>query len=120
MVRIKSAEGNYSAAVSIIEPLYDKFSEDQWDIYKLEIAVLFAVVLYKNNEKEKAFRLMEEILSITESENIIRLFIDEGKPMFDLLTEIFKKGIKSEYISSLLNIFKDEKSGKKHVHHLPA
>ena len=112
-VRINLAEGNSASALSIIEPLFSRFSESQWSMTKLKLSALYAVVLYKNSEIEKALNLAEQILSLCEPENIIRIFIDEGLPMFELISDLYKKGIKQDYISRLLSAFNDENiSGK--------
>ena len=54
---------------------------------------------------------------MAKSEGYIRTFVDEGKPMAELLTMAVKKGIHPEYASRLLEAFSmprsDEMPGQK-------
>ncbi len=56
---------------------------------------------------------MDKVLALTAPEGFIRIFIDEGLPMFRLLTEAAAEGIMPDYIKKLMAVFKAEKQQNK-------
>ena len=60
--------------------------------------------------------MLEEALALAEPSGFIRIFVDEGPPMADLLSKPAARGIMSDYISKLLAAFEAEgKSGSKPI-----
>ena len=56
----------------------------------------------------------EEALALAEPSGFIRIFVDEGPPMADLLSKATAQGIMPDYVSKLLAAFEAEgKSGGK-------
>ncbi|MDA3940451.1 MAG: LuxR C-terminal-related transcriptional regulator [Spirochaetia bacterium] len=106
--RVLLARGDTSSALSILEPLYQQEKAMAWDDEKLEIMVLKSLALSLHGNEDKAIRLLVNILALTEPEGFIRIFVDEGLPMFRLLSEINTQGIMPDYISKLLAVFKAE------------
>lgn len=53
--------------------------------------------------------LLGEALARAEPEGFIRLFVDEGEPMAQLLSEAATMGIMPDYVSKLLAVFESEK-----------
>ena len=71
--------------------------------------VLQAVALHAHGEKDKAVQLLGEALALAEPGGFIRLFVDEGAPMAQLLSEAASHGIMPDYIGKLLAAFEAEK-----------
>lgn len=105
-VRVFLAQGDTSSALAILEPVYQDAETMDWDNEKLEIMVLNAIALYLHGTNDKATQLIVNVLGMTEPEGFIRIFVDEGLPMFRLLSEINTKGILPDYVAKLLAAFK--------------
>ena len=58
-----------------------------WADERLKVMVLQAVALHAHGEKDKAVQLLGEALALAEPGGFIRLFVDEGAPMAQLLSE---------------------------------
>jgi LuxR family maltose regulon positive regulatory protein len=71
--------------------------------------VLQAVALHANGEKEKAIQLLGEALALAEPGGFIRIFVDEGEPMAQLLRETASQGVMPDYTGKLLAAFEAEK-----------
>ena len=53
-------------------------------------------------------QLLGDALALAEPGGFIRLFVDEGAPMAQLLSEAAAQGIRPDYIGKLLAAFKAE------------
>jgi LuxR family maltose regulon positive regulatory protein len=103
------AQGNPSEALELVEPLRQQAESKGWADRMLEVMTVQSVVLYTQGEKEKAVNLLGEVLAQTESEGFVRLFLDEGVRMAELLSEVAAQGIRPDYVSKLLTAFEAEK-----------
>ena len=80
-----------------------------WQDERLKVMVLQAVALHAHGEKDKAVQLLGEALALAEPGGFIRIFVDEGAPMAQLLSEAASHGIMPDYIGKLLAAFEAEK-----------
>ncbi len=64
--------------------------------------VLQAAALHMNGDKDKAVHLLCDALTLAEPGGFIRLFVDEGLPMADLLSAAAAQGMMPDYIGKLL------------------
>jgi LuxR family maltose regulon positive regulatory protein len=71
----------------------------------LEAQVLQAQVLQAQGHLPQALRALEEALTLAEPEGYVRLFVDEGPLMAELLQQVADSGQTSPYITSLLEAF---------------
>ena len=79
-----------------------------WQDERLKVMVLQAVALQRcTGEKDKAVQLLGEALALAEPGGFIRLFVDEGPPMAQLLSEAAARGVMPDYIDKLLAAFAD-------------
>ncbi len=108
--RVLLARGDASAALAILGPLRQQMEAKGWQDEQLRAIVLQAVALQANGEKDKAAQRLEEALALAEPGGFVRLFIDEGKPMAELLGTMnasrqnrTTRG--KDYISKLLSNF---------------
>jgi LuxR family maltose regulon positive regulatory protein len=115
--RVYLAQGNPSAAVEILEPLRWQMEAKGWQDERLKVMVLQAVALHAQGEKDKAVQLLGEALTLAEPDGLIRIFIDEGTPMTELLSKAAAQGIMPDYTAKLLAVFKAEaqKSSNKSI-----
>jgi len=103
------AQGNPFAALELVEPLRQQAESKGWADRLLEVMTVQSVVLYAQGEKEKAVDLLGEVLARAEPEGFIRLFVDEGEPMAQLLHEAYSCGVMPDYVGKLLAAFEAEK-----------
>jgi len=74
----------------------------------IEIAMLQALVLQAQGAKGRALPTLEHALSLAEPEGFVRIFIDEGAPMGDLLRQAAARGIRSDYVGALLRALESD------------
>ena len=107
--RVRLAQGDAPAALAILEPILKQAKEKGWVDKQLNAMVLQALALSANHERDKALRILEEILTMAEPGGFVRLFMDEGAPMAALLSEASVQGFRSDYLDKLLTAFANEK-----------
>jgi LuxR family maltose regulon positive regulatory protein len=74
----------------------------------LEIMILKALALQSKGSHSEALEALERALKFAEPEGYIRTFVDEGKPMAELLSKAVVDGIYPEYSGKLLQHLKKE------------
>jgi LuxR family maltose regulon positive regulatory protein len=79
--------------------------------------VLQAVALYAHGEKNNAMQLLGETLALAEPGGFIRIFIDEGSPMAELLSEAAVQGVMPAYVARLVGAFEAEKQASASISH---
>lgn len=107
--RVLLAQDDPSAALAVLEPLYQQAEAKGWVDERLKVMVLQAIALRAHGEKDKAVQLLGEALALAEPGGFVRLFVDEGQPMALLLTEVAARGTMPDYIDKLLAAFDAEK-----------
>jgi len=104
--RVQLAQGKTSAALATLESFRRQVEAKGWHAERLQALVLHAVVLHAHREQEKAAQVLSEALALAEPGSFIRLFVDEGLPLAELLTGIKEQaGLTREYIYTLLAAF---------------
>ena len=73
----------------------------------VEILALQALALYAQGETAKAMIALEHALSLAQPEGYVRVFVDEGTPMAELLHEAGSRGLMPDYVCALLEAFGD-------------
>ena len=100
--RVFLAQGDSSAALT---PWRRQMEAKGWQDERLRALVLEALALVAQREKDKAVQLLAEALALAEPGGFIRLFVDEGPPMAQLLAEAAARGVMSGYVTQLLAAF---------------
>jgi len=106
--RVHLAQGDPSSALAMLEPLRQQAEAKSWTDERLKVMVLQSVALHAHGEKEKALQLLGDALALAEPGGFIRLFVDEGAPMAQLLFEAASQRVKPDYIGKLLAAFEAE------------
>ncbi|AYB42900.1 LuxR C-terminal-related transcriptional regulator [Paenibacillus lautus] len=85
--RVLLAKGDAGAALPIIEPLLAQMEAKEWadEHEQLKVMVVLALALHAQGDKLKAARIAANAVAKAEPGGFIRLFIDEGLPMQELL-----------------------------------
>ncbi len=117
--RVHLAQGDPAAALAVLEPFHQQMEIKGWQDERLKGMVLQAVALHVHREKDKAVQVLGDALLLAEPGGFIRLFVDEGVPMAQLLSEAASRGIMPDYISKLLAAFQAEAQTSKDKPNLP-
>jgi ATP-dependent transcriptional regulator len=76
-----------------------------WVYETTKILVLQTLVFAESSDKDKAFQALERALALAEPGGFVRIFLDEGPLMAQLLSETAARGIMTNYIGRLLTVF---------------
>ncbi len=117
--RVQLAQGNPSAALAVLEPLREQVESKGWADERLKVMVLQAVALHAHDKKEEALQLLDDVLALAEPGGFIRMFVDEGEPMAQLLSDAADHGMMPDYIGKLLPAFEAEQQSAGESPHLP-
>ena len=107
--RVCLAQGDTSTALAVLQAYRRQVEEKNWQDERLKAVVLQAVAHHAHGEKDKAMQVLSEALALAESEGFIRIFVDEGLPMAQLLSEAASQGVTPDYTGRLLAAFEAEK-----------
>ncbi len=106
--RVHLAQGDPAAALALLEPFRQQMEINGWQDERLKVMVLQAVALHSHGKNDNAVKLLGEALALAEPGGFIRLFVDEGVPMTQLLSEAAARGMMPDYIGKLLAAFESE------------
>jgi LuxR family maltose regulon positive regulatory protein len=106
--RVLIAQGDPSAALAVLGPVRQQMEARGWADERLKTIVLQAVAEHLLGEEREAARTLAEALELAEPGSFIRLFVDEGALMADLLSAAAAQGVRPDYISRLLAAFRAE------------
>ena len=85
----------------------------------IEILVLQALAHEAQGDIPAALVPLERALTLAEPEGFIRIFVDEGRPMAQLLSEAAARGIMPDYTAKLLAVFEAEEHKSEDESRLP-
>lgn len=107
--RVHLANGKESDALRLLETYRREAEDKQWADEQLKAMVLQTVAYSAQREREQAIESLAQALLIAEAGRFVRLFIDEGRHIADLLPAVVARGIVPEYARRLLEAFEGEK-----------
>jgi len=90
-----------------------------WADERLKAMALQAVALHMKGEKAQAIQLLHEVLALAEQGGFIRLFVDEGARMAELLSAAVAQGIRPDYVKKLLAAFDAESKREQPIAYVP-
>ncbi|MCL4487133.1 MAG: LuxR C-terminal-related transcriptional regulator [Chloroflexi bacterium] len=106
--RVLLAQGDTSEALAVLAPYRQQMEAKCWQDERLKVMVLQAIAHRAHGEKDKAVHLLGDALALAEPGGFVRLFVDEGSPMAELLTEAAAHGIMPIYVGKLRAAFEAE------------
>lgn len=106
--RIYIHQGKAAAALAVLGDLLEQAKAKQLKQKQLELLVLQAVAFQCQGRIDRALQSLKAALTLAKHEGFVRLFVDEGKPMLDLLTEAAARRIEPDYTDFLLSNMRDE------------
>jgi LuxR family maltose regulon positive regulatory protein len=106
-------------AIGLLERLLTAAQEGGRTASAIEILTLQALVRQTQGDLPAALASLERALKLAEPEGYIRIFVDEGAPMAQLLSEAVARGIMPDYIGKLMAAFEVEERGSEDKSYLP-
>jgi LuxR family maltose regulon positive regulatory protein len=106
-------EHSIREAMELLERLLQAAEEGGRMGSVIEILMLQALAHEAQGDSPSALVPLERALTLAEPEGYVRIFVDEGRPMAQLLSEAAARGIMPDYTARLLAIFEAEKQKSK-------
>ena len=106
--RVYLAQGDTAAALAALETSRTQVETKGWQDERLKVIVLQAVAQQAHGEKDAAVQRLGAALALAEPGGLIRIFVDEGQPMAQLLSEAVARGLMPDYTGKLLAAFEAE------------
>ena len=103
LARLQIAEGNFETAETHLLQLHQAAVSTKRSGSLIEILILQAITLAAQKRGEKALSALAQALSLAEPEEFVRVFLDEGPPMAELLRRAVAQGRQAPYALHLLN-----------------
>jgi LuxR family maltose regulon positive regulatory protein len=117
--RVHLAQGDPSAALAVLEPFRQQVEAKGWEDERLKAMILQAIALHAQGKKEQAAQQLGDALALAEPGGFIRIFLDEGFPMAQLLSGAAARGVMPEYVGKLQAVFKAEQQKNEDKSDLP-
>src|SRR5215210_200010 len=102
------AERSIHEAMGLLERLLQAAEEGERTGSVIEILVLQALAHEARGDITRALVSLEPALTLAEPEGYVRVFVDEGRPMAQLLSEAAAHGIMPAYTTKLLAVLESE------------
>jgi len=103
------ADGSISGVVGLLERLLKAAEEGGRMGSVIEILVLQAIAYHAQGDLPAALLPLQHALALAEPEGYVRMFLDEGSSMMQLLREASAREIMPDYTDKLLAAFEAEK-----------
>ena len=103
--RVLIAQNKPKLACQLLESLRQEMENKNWADECLKITVLQSIAVHASDKTDEALAILADALAMAESGAFIRLFVDEGTPIIQLLSALYEQGIMSDYVQKLLNVF---------------
>lgn len=87
LLRLLTEKGECEAAWQLSERLLDVAQKNHRPMEALEVEILQAVILLRTNRPERAVLKLEAALDDGEPDDYMRVFLDKGQPVAELLVE---------------------------------
>jgi ATP/maltotriose-dependent transcriptional regulator MalT len=97
-----STEHPLEEALALLERVRERSEAEGQMLDVLEALVLQSLVWQAQGHLQEALSALQEALTLAEPEGYVRLFVDEGPPMAELLQQVVASSGASPYITSLL------------------
>jgi LuxR family maltose regulon positive regulatory protein len=105
------AEGSISGVLGLLERLLKAAEDGGRKGSVIEILGLQAKVFHAQGNLPEALMALQRALELAEPEGYVRIFLDEGSSMLQLLREAAARGIMPGYSTRLLAAFEAEQKG---------
>jgi LuxR family maltose regulon positive regulatory protein len=109
LARIFLAQRQFDRALEVLRPLHQAAEDlERWGIL-IEIMTLESLALEALGDLDDALLLLARALSMAAPEGYVRIFVNEGEPMGDLLRRVAARGVAIDYVGKLLAVLAAER-----------
>ncbi|MCL4560579.1 MAG: tetratricopeptide repeat protein [Chloroflexi bacterium] len=112
LARLRLAQGRMEEALSVLDTLLPQVERIERLGLVIEILALKAIAFHQQGMPQSALAALNKALSMAEPEDYMRLFLDSGAAMRDLLSAAAQGGIHPGYASRLLANFEQERAAE--------
>jgi LuxR family maltose regulon positive regulatory protein len=105
LIRVHIATGKYDDASAELSRAEAKLGSEEQAGWQIEILILKSLLYQGQNQIDNALSTLKQALALAEDEGYVRIFVDEGKPMSNLLRLAQSHSIHAEYVKVLLRAF---------------
>jgi len=105
LARLLIAQRRFEQAGGVLRPLLREMERAGWMGLAIELLALQALALHRQGKTTEALTTLHRALSLAEPEGYVRVFLDEGAPMAELLGQAAARGMAAEYVNKLLAAF---------------
>jgi LuxR family maltose regulon positive regulatory protein len=105
LLRIYYAQHETDKMLLLFDDIYQRLVERESIYHAIECLILKALVYHSQNKVEEALEVLNKVFSLTEKEEYIRVFIDEGQPMLELLKVAKTRRVFPAYVRKLIKSF---------------
>jgi LuxR family maltose regulon positive regulatory protein len=111
--RVYLAQGDALKALTVLKSYRQQVEEKGRCDKLLRAIVLQATALHAHGKEKQSLRVLGEALTLAEAGSLIRVFVDEGAPMADLLSKAATQKIMPNFVNKLLIEFITEEMQNK-------
>ncbi len=116
LAQVLYAQKRYDESRSLAERITQKAHELGKRHLELEGLILLALVFSAQGNHDQAFAHLETAFSISEPQGYIRIYVDQGQPMAQLLYQALKQDLSPSYVQKLLAAFPVDKPAREEIH----
>ncbi len=106
--RVHLARGAMDEARQILDSMSHYCEKRGSRRAKMETALLYSILSQAEGDVGGALRHLKPAMHIAEPEGYVRLFLDEGEAVYDLLLRARRQGVSISHVDGLLAAFGDE------------
>jgi LuxR family maltose regulon positive regulatory protein len=106
LARLQFARGQFEKALQCLDSLLPEVIKVARVGLRIEIQLLRALTLQSLGKQVEAVSALDAALSLAEPAGYVRIFLDEGGPMYRLLSEAHRRKPSSAYVAGLLEAFR--------------
>ena len=117
LVRWFIAQQRYGEALPVLDQVLRASEKTQATARVLSALVLEAMVFEAQHKTDLALNALQRALLLGEPRGYVRIFVDEGAPLGNLLRQAAARGIAIEYVERLLTALKEDQSRRERLLH---
>jgi len=108
MARLRIAQGDLGGAEGLLSHLHEAATKAERNGSLIEILILQAITFKAQRRNEEALSALAHALGLAEGEGYIRIFLDEGPPVAELLHQAVAQNLHASYAINLLNALEEK------------
>jgi LuxR family maltose regulon positive regulatory protein len=112
LTRLLTAQKKFGEAYALAERIFHIGQETGNKRAELESLILLSLIDYGQGNTQQVFEYLMKAIEIAEPQGFIRIFVDEGPPMAQLLYEALSSEIALDYVQKLLAAFPGDEPDK--------